>query len=400
MAHISSECQDVSPNVGSTDSETSLTSALCDDPYPEDLDLRSLVEENAFQALCEVTLIKRPRYAVCASESDEDNDFLSMTFPRKLWKIVESDQIKSIWWDEKGTSIVINEELFKKEVLERKAPFRIFDTDNMKSLVRQLNLYGFSKMRQNIQRSASLADFLAEEKVLSVLNKLQCYHNPNFKRGCPQLLVRIKRRRGIKTASSATSLVQDFNKKHFGAEGHVNNPNSGYVAERSGESVFSHSKNLNMSLLGNPATSQRMAKTTEPIRTAFAPPSSTLLRPSGQILMNQNALSRQLTTFPVHSRSSYTQANIHIGNFITTTTPSENHSISPLHRSYFDKMGEPSLFPNTYLYSPVIDGLPINLQPAGNPSFPMPVTADASAASPLRSTPPPPSPEVHHCNYN
>ena len=172
MAHIPSECQDVSPNVGPTDSETSLTSALCDDPYPEDLDLRSLVEENAFQALCEVTLTKRPRYAVCASESDEDNDFLSMTFPRKLWKIVESDQIKSIWWDEKGTSIVINEELFKKEVLERKAPFRIFDTDNMKSLVRQLNLYGFSKMRQNVQRSASLADFLAEEKVLSVLNKV------------------------------------------------------------------------------------------------------------------------------------------------------------------------------------------------------------------------------------
>lgn len=180
----------------------------------------------------------------------------------------------------------------------------------------------------------------------------------------------------------------------------MNNPDSSYVAERSGESVFSHSTNLQMPLLRNPATSQRMAKTTEPIRTAFAPPSSSLLRPSGQILMNQNALSRQLTTFPVQSRRNYTQANIHIGNFITTTAASENCNISPLHRSYFDKMGEPSLFPNAYLYSPVIDGLPINLQRAGNPSFPMPVTADTSAASPLRSSPPPPLSEVHHCNYN
>ncbi|XP_054567078.1 heat shock transcription factor, Y-linked [Eptesicus fuscus] len=171
MAHVSSEIQIVSPNDGSNDSETSFRSALCDHTYPEDSELRSMIEEYAFQALCEETLIKRPRYTFCASEPDEDNDFLSMTFPRKLWKIVESDQFKSIWWDENGTSIVINEDLFKKEVLERKAPFRIFETESMKSLVRQLNLYGFSKMRQNFQRSASLADFLAEEKEVSVLSK-------------------------------------------------------------------------------------------------------------------------------------------------------------------------------------------------------------------------------------
>lgn len=42
----------------------------------------------------------------------------------------------------------------------------------MKSLVRQLNLYGFSKVQQSFQRSASLADFLAEEKEVSVLSKV------------------------------------------------------------------------------------------------------------------------------------------------------------------------------------------------------------------------------------
>ena len=72
-------------------------------------------------------------------------------FPQKLWNRVESDQFESIWWDESGTCRVIKEELFKKEVLERK-PFRIVETKSMKSLIRQLNLYGFHKKRQTVQR--------------------------------------------------------------------------------------------------------------------------------------------------------------------------------------------------------------------------------------------------------
>ena len=72
---------------------------------------------------------------------------------------------------------MINEELFKKEVLERKAPFRIFETKTMKSLIRQLNLYGFSKKRQTFQRSASLPVFLEEENNISLLSKVfQHFH--------------------------------------------------------------------------------------------------------------------------------------------------------------------------------------------------------------------------------
>ena len=104
-----------------------------------------MIEEYTFQALSEDLVINRPCYKYSLSETDEVNDFLTLTFPQKLWNIVESDQFESIWWDERGTCIVINEELFKKEVLERKAPFRIFETKTMKSLIRQLNLYGFSK---------------------------------------------------------------------------------------------------------------------------------------------------------------------------------------------------------------------------------------------------------------
>ena len=97
-------------------------------------------------------------------------------FPQKLWNRVESDQFESVWWDESGTCRVINEELFKKEVLERKT-FRIVETKSMKSLIRQLNLYGFHKNRQSVQRSASPPVFLEEENNISLLSKVfQNFH--------------------------------------------------------------------------------------------------------------------------------------------------------------------------------------------------------------------------------
>lgn len=146
---------------------------LCIKTAAGDSPLRSILEENTFQALNDGPWIKRQRLNVCDDGPTEDNDFLSLTFPNKLWKIVESDQFKSIWWDHGGNCVVIDEELFKKEVLERRGPLRIFETDCMKSFIRQLNLYGFSKMRQDFQRSASLAEFLAEEKAASALSKVK-----------------------------------------------------------------------------------------------------------------------------------------------------------------------------------------------------------------------------------
>ncbi|KAM6163857.1 heat shock transcription factor, Y-linked-like [Rhynchocyon petersi] len=234
MADVSSEMRHVSPRDSSTASEASNGS-----------------------------LAKGPSYTFSACEPDEDPDFLSLIFPQKLWKVVESDQFKSISWDENGTSIMINEDLFKKEVLDRKAPFRIFETKSMKSFVRQLNLYGFNKMRQNFERSASLPDFLAEEEVVSTLSKILIYHNPNFKRGCPQLLKRMKRRVGIKSAPHvSTAFVPDFSEKHYQAGGNsVSHQNSGSVAETSGIGLFSASTNLNLPLIRKCSTSQRIDDT-------------------------------------------------------------------------------------------------------------------------------------------
>nr|XP_031531684.1 heat shock transcription factor, Y-linked-like [Vicugna pacos] len=346
------------------------------------MDLRSMVEENAFQNMSEESLKKTPCYTHCVPEPDEDNDFRFLTFPRKIWKMAGSDQFKSIWWGDNGSSIVIDEDVFKKEVLERKAPFRILETGSMKSLLRQLNFYGFRKMWQNFQRSACLADFLAEEKEVSVERKIQFCHIPNFKRGFPQVLVRIKRRVGIKNASLVSSLPEDFNKKHFKAGDNVHNHNSDFVADTSGESAFSLSANLNMPLIRKPSTSHIIDDKTTPIRGDFSPPSSMSVRPPEQIAVDQSAILNQLTTVHGHSQSSYTEVNGQIVNFITTTTStSQNSILSPIQINYFGLMMEHSTFPKRYHNLSANEGRFSKLQTGSNPRFPVTVIADTSATS-------------------
>ncbi|KFZ57424.1 Heat shock transcription factor, Y-linked, partial [Podiceps cristatus] len=117
-----------------------------------------------------------------------------LCFPQKLWNMVESDQFQSIWWSEGGKCVAIYEELFQEEVLGRVGPLQVFATQSMKSFLRQLNLYGFTKMKKQFQRSASLPEFLAEEAAASANKQILYYYNPNFNREYPHLLEKCKRR--------------------------------------------------------------------------------------------------------------------------------------------------------------------------------------------------------------
>lgn len=81
------------------------------------------MKEYAFQALAEDLVIKRPHYTYSVSETDDVNDFLLLTFHKRLWNIVESDQFESIWWDETGTCRVINETLQERS-LGKKGAFQ------------------------------------------------------------------------------------------------------------------------------------------------------------------------------------------------------------------------------------------------------------------------------------
>uniref|UniRef100_A0A8C6FNI7 HSF-type DNA-binding domain-containing protein n=1 Tax=Moschus moschiferus TaxID=68415 RepID=A0A8C6FNI7_MOSMO len=373
----------LSPNILSN---SPLKPPLCDYTLTEDSVLRSKIEEDAFQDLFEEVVIKIPRYTFSVSETDELDYFLALNFPQKLWKIFESDQFKSIWWDESGPSIVINKEVFKKEVLERKAPFRILETDSMKSFVRQLKIYGFRKL-QTFQISASLADFLEEENNVSILSKLQVYCNPNLKRGYPQLLVRMKRRVGIKKVSPISSSFQDYKKNHFKARGNIDDRNSNFLPETSGETAFSASISLSAPFIGKPYTRQTVANTSVLSPCDFPSPSSISVRQTEQIVIDQLAVLNQLSIFNRHSHSSYTQTNGRIENFATTTTStSQSHIISPLQSSYFGLMVEPSKFPVTYSDMSAHDSPFPNLQQRGNSWSPVPRICDTSASSLSRST--------------
>ncbi|XP_059942358.1 heat shock transcription factor, X-linked-like [Mesoplodon densirostris] len=161
-------------------------------------DLRLLPGEAAFQDLTEEPVLERPR-STC--EAMWESSLLSLPFPRKLWILVNSSRFTAISWNEDGTCIGFNTQLFQKEVLDRDGLDKVFKRDCMESFVHQLNIYGFRKVRQDKHMSLRLNDLSTNERPADVLSKLHFYRSPLFKRDCPHLLVRMKRREHTKPAS-------------------------------------------------------------------------------------------------------------------------------------------------------------------------------------------------------
>ncbi|KAM4663410.1 heat shock transcription factor, Y-linked-like [Discoglossus pictus] len=368
----------------SINSILSSISPVCDQIGMRDPDLQSMIEESAFQALTDGPIVKRSRFTFCDESIIEDNEFLSLTFPKKLWKIVESKQFNSIWWDDDGTCVVIDEELFKTEVLERRGPFRIFETDCMKSFIRQLNLYGFSKIRQNFQRSASLTEFLAEEKAATEFSKLQLYHNPNFRRDCPHLLGRMKRRVGIKNTLPVTcSLEQDFgNSNCQTGESNGNLRNS----HEAGEQLSTTSKESTQKSGNEKTASQRPCSSTSRIRSNYTGSSATSTRPSEHGTINQNSKLNQLAPFHPPQHSCHNHVNTHgIDSTTTTSSTSLYHVIPPMPNNQFSHMMGLPAFQTMYPDLTAMQAHLASLLPLFNPWLSMPMIAAASAISMSRS---------------
>lgn len=93
-------------------------------------------------------------------------------FQKKLWKMVESNQSMSIWWSEGGKCIAVNEDLFKQKCWAGQDPCVLLLTESMRSFIPQVNLYGFIKLQQDFQRSASLPEFLPEAAAASAQSKV------------------------------------------------------------------------------------------------------------------------------------------------------------------------------------------------------------------------------------
>ncbi|XP_023608760.1 heat shock transcription factor, X-linked member 3-like [Myotis lucifugus] len=117
-----------------------------------------------------------------ATNVEGNNILLGLSFPRKLWKIVEDDAFTSVRWNDDGDTLIIEENLFQREILCRRGEEQIFESKSLKSFIRLLNLHGFSKIRPG------------NSSVCSPGNKMMIYQNCNFQRDKPWLLENIMRK--------------------------------------------------------------------------------------------------------------------------------------------------------------------------------------------------------------
>ncbi|KAL6470546.1 hypothetical protein MHYP_G00216650 [Metynnis hypsauchen] len=143
---------------------------------------RKASEGSDEQTLTQTLPIKRSR-----TYSKEVN-FSTLTFPQKLWHIVENETYKSIGWHQWGTCIIIDVELFSAEILSRQGELKIFETSVMKSFKRQLNLHGFKKIRS---LEGKLESTCMDQ--MEFTSKKEVYFRGYFRREHPELLTHVKR---------------------------------------------------------------------------------------------------------------------------------------------------------------------------------------------------------------
>ena len=109
------------------------------------------------------------------------------TFPAKLWRLANSPRVRSVRWDAQGRGLLIDRALFEQELLspagvQGPAP-RTFRATRFRSIVRQLNRYGFYKVPGR-----------AGAAVPGDAGAWLHYSNACFRRDRPHLLLRIRRR--------------------------------------------------------------------------------------------------------------------------------------------------------------------------------------------------------------
>ena len=97
-----------------------------------------------------------------------------LSFPEKLWWIVNHPKRGEIHWNEQGTTIVIpSTRKFVDEILNSPSS-ALFKTKNFSSFVRQLNLYGFRKVTEYPRRAVA--------STLSLSSKCEFKHT-HFRKG-------------------------------------------------------------------------------------------------------------------------------------------------------------------------------------------------------------------------
>ncbi|XP_058390861.1 heat shock transcription factor, X-linked member 3-like [Diceros bicornis minor] len=177
------------------------------------LDSREVLENHSDQAMSQDPGPQddpRPQDPNQGTAHVEENDLLGLSFPRKLWMLAEDSAFTSVRWNDDGDTVIIEEDLFQREILNRRGAARIFETDSLKTFIRQLNLHGFSKIRSDNSSAHSPGN-----------KRIMIYRNPNFQRHKPLLIENIRRRGDLRIiACPGTSATTPKRKKQVAATRH------------------------------------------------------------------------------------------------------------------------------------------------------------------------------------
>lgn len=103
----------------------------------------------------------------------------AMKFLKNLYEVVSSDTHKSIEWNAQGNGIVI---LDKSEFMQNSLP-TICKTDEYGTFIRQLNNYGFSKVK-----NANRDEFINERFLRDAPEMLSLLKRKNFSEKLPDML--------------------------------------------------------------------------------------------------------------------------------------------------------------------------------------------------------------------
>ncbi|XP_065519924.1 heat shock factor protein 5-like [Lathamus discolor] len=131
-------------------------------------------------------------------------------FPAKLWQLVNSPRCGSVRWDARGEGLVVDRRLFERELLGAEPAGEgaalgpeLFKTRSFANFLRQLNLYGFRRLGPGPGPGPGPLQDPAGDIGGSSAGPLLHFQSPHFRRGRPELLVRLKRLTSAKKAKLA-----------------------------------------------------------------------------------------------------------------------------------------------------------------------------------------------------
>ncbi|NXM26964.1 HSFY1 protein, partial [Oxyruncus cristatus] len=113
-----------------------------------------------------------PKVKFCSLKISVNTKSSEDSFLEALWEILSSQSFESIWWGNDGNCIVIGERLFRKEVLGRRGPRKIFETESMRGFLLQLMFHGFRRMEGDSPLLTSMEELRAVAAAGAELGKV------------------------------------------------------------------------------------------------------------------------------------------------------------------------------------------------------------------------------------